>query len=61
MSNTYYADEGFVFRRISDGMVYGSEITLGYTYYLNGEALSSPHKDVIEDFVQVQIDSIKTE
>lgn len=60
MNNTYYADEGFVFRRIFDGMIYGNEITLGYTYFLNGEALPSPHKDMIEDFEQIQITDTTT-
>ena len=55
MNNTYYAKDGFVFRRISDGMIYGNEITLGYTYFLNGEKLTTPHEDTLDDFEQIEI------
>lgn len=47
------ADEGKVFRRISDGALYGKEISLGYSYYINGVKLSEPHLDVPEDFEQI--------
>ena len=50
----YIADEGKVFRRISDGVVFGSEIYLGYTYYIGGEKLSEPKLEVIEDFEEVE-------
>ena len=49
----YIADEGKVFRRISDGVVFGSEIYLGYTYYIGGVKLSEPKLEVIEDFEEV--------
>ena len=48
------ADEGKVFKRISDGFIYGNEIYLGYTYYLNGEKLQEPKLEVIEDFEEVE-------
>lgn len=48
------ADEGKVFQRKSDGFIYGNEIYLGYTYYLNGEKLSEPKLEVIEDFEEVE-------
>ena len=48
------ADEGKVFKRKSDGFIYGEEIYLGYTYYLNGEKLSEPKLEVIEDFEEVE-------
>lgn len=48
------ADEGKVFQRKSDGLIYGKEIYLGYTYYLNGEKLSEPKLEVIEDFEEVE-------
>ena len=47
------ASEGKVFRRISDGQIYGKEISLGYSYYINGVKLSEPHLDVPEDFEQI--------
>lgn len=50
----WIADEGKVFKRISDGLIYGNEIYLGYTYYLNGEKLQEPKLEVIEDFEEVE-------
>lgn len=47
------AEEGKVFRRISDGQLFGSEIYLGYTYYLGGEALAEPLLELPEDFEEV--------
>ena len=47
-------DEGKTFKRISDGFIFGNEIYLGYTYYLNGEKLSEPKLEVIEDFEEVE-------
>ena len=48
------ADEGKVFKRISDGFIFGNEIYLGYTYYINGQKLSEPKLEVIEDFEEVE-------
>ena len=50
----WIADEGKVFKRISDGFIFGNEIYLGYTYYLNGEKLPEPKLEVIEDFEEVE-------
>ena len=47
------AAEGKVFRRITDGQIYGKEISLGYSYYINGVKLTTPHLDVPEDFEQI--------
>lgn len=55
VNNTYYAEEGKEFRRITDGVIYGSEITLGYTCFINGQRLETPHLDTIEDFEQIKI------
>lgn len=41
-NNHLIAEEGKVLRRISDGWVAGSDIYLGYTYYLDGELLVEP-------------------
>lgn len=54
------ASEGKVFRRISDGTLYGKEISLGYSYYINGVKLAEPHLDVPEDFEQID-ESIREE
>lgn len=50
----WIADEGKVFKRISDGIVFGNEIYLGYTYYINGQKLPEPKLEVIEDFEEVE-------
>ena len=36
------AEDGKVFRRISDGWIAGPEIYLGKTYHLGGERLRKP-------------------
>lgn len=48
------AEEGKVFRRISDGFIYGNEIHLGYTHYLNGELLDEPLLELPEHFEEVE-------
>ena len=48
------ADEGKVFQRKSDGFIFGNEIYLGFTYYLNGEKLQEPKLEVIEDFEEIE-------
>ena len=50
----WIADEGKVFKRKSDGFIFGNEIYLGYTYYLNGKKLPEPKLEVIEDFEEVE-------
>lgn len=47
------AEEGKVFRRISDGQLFGSEIYLGYTYYLGGEVLAEPLLELPEHFEEI--------
>ena len=47
------ADEGKVFRRRHTRDIYGDEIYLGYSYYINGEKLSQPHLDVPADFEEI--------
>ena len=47
------ADDGKVFQRIEDKMIYGEEIFLGYTYYINGQKLDTPHEDKPEDFEEI--------
>lgn len=55
----WIADEGKVFKRVSDGFYFGNEIYLGYTYYINGEKLPEPKLEVIEDFEEVEDTLIK--
>ena len=47
------ADEGKIFRRISDGFIFGNEISLGYTYYLSGEKLEEPLLELPEHFEEI--------
>ena len=47
------ASEGKVFRRISDGFIFGNEINLCYTYYLNGEKLEEPLLELPEHFEEI--------
>ena len=49
------ADEGKTFIRIVSGEDYGSEIYLGYSYYIGGVKQDPPHKDIPEDFEEVDI------
>lgn len=51
---TLTAQEGKVFRRLSDGMVFGSQITLGYTYYINGKKLDIPLWELPEHFEEIE-------
>lgn len=43
-----------IFKRISDGLIFGNEIYLGYTYYINSKKLPGPKLEVIEDFEEVE-------
>lgn len=47
------AEEGKVFRRISDSQLFGNEIFLGYTHYLRGEKLPEPLLEQPEHFEEI--------
>ena len=47
------ASEGKVFRRISDGFIFGKEIYLGYTHYLGGNKLEEPLLELPEHFEEI--------
>lgn len=47
------ASEGKVFRRISDGFIFGNKISLGYTYYLSGKKLAEPLLELPEHFEEI--------
>ena len=49
------AVDGRVFRRLSDGMICGEEITLGYAYYDAGVGLAHPHAARPEDYEDVDM------
>lgn len=47
------AQEGKVFRRISDGFIFGNEVSLGYTHYLGGKKLEEPLLELPEHFEEI--------
>ena len=47
------ADEGKLLVRKSDGWVAGEQVTLGYNYYEAGVALSKPHLEVPDDYMEI--------
>ena len=47
------ASEGKVFRRKSDGFIFGKEIHLGYTHYLGGKKLEEPLLELPEHFEEI--------
>ena len=47
------ASEGKVFRRISDGFIFGKEINLGYTHYIGGKKLEEPLLELPEHFEEI--------
>ena len=52
-NNHITAEEGKVFRRISDSQLFGNEIYLGYTYYLSGEKLEEPLLELSEHYEEI--------
>lgn len=51
--NLIKADEGMVFRRKGTEEIFGNEIYLGKSYYINGVLLEEPHDDTPEDFEEI--------
>lgn len=47
------AEEGKVFRRIGTNDIFGDEIVLGKSHYINGIKLQEPHIDIPEDFEEI--------
>lgn len=50
---TIVAEEGKLLVRKSDGWVAGEQVTLGYNYYEAGVALSKPHLEVPDDYMEI--------
>lgn len=48
--NKITADEGKLLLRKADNLLFGKELTLGYTWYINGELINPPHLEVPEDY-----------
>ena len=53
MKKIIIAQEGKIFRRKSDGVIFGKEISLGYTYYINGQKLDKPLLELPEHFEEI--------
>lgn len=47
------ADEGKVFQRISDNIIFGDEIYLGLTFYIDGRLLDEPLEELPEHFREI--------
>lgn len=47
------ADEGKLLVRKSDGWIAGEQVSLGYNYYEAGVALSKPHLEVPDDYMEI--------
>ena len=47
------ASEGKVFKRISDGFIFGKEIHLGSTHYIGGKKLEEPLLELPEHFEEI--------
>lgn len=51
--NHLIADEGKVLKRISDNIIFGKDIILGYTYFINGIKLDEPKLEKPSDFTEI--------
>ena len=48
------AEDGMVFQRIRDDSIFGPEVWLGYTHYINGELLEEPLLELPEHFREIE-------
>ena len=55
------ADEGKVLKRKNTEDIYGEEISLGFSHYIGGVKLETPHKDIPEDFEEIDAPVEETE
>lgn len=47
------SEEGKVLQRIADGQTFGGEMVLGYTYFIGGVKLETPHWETPDDYIEV--------
>lgn len=47
------ANEGKSLRRKNSNDIFGDELWLGYSHYIDGKKLDEPHLDVPEDFEEI--------
>lgn len=59
--NRWYADEGKFFRRISDHLIVGDILVLGIVNYINGVKLYLPKQEVIEDYEEIDDETLEAE
>lgn len=52
-NNIITAEDGKVLKRISDGILFGKSISLGYTYYINNVLLDTPKLEKPEDYEEI--------
>ena len=57
----WYADEGKIFRRISDHNVVGNLLVLGVVNYINGVKLYLPKLEVITDYEEIDETTLEKE
>lgn len=53
------ADDGKVLQRISDGVIFGKELWLGFTHYLGGELLPEPLYELPEHYREIDEPTIE--
>lgn len=58
--NVIKAEPGKCFKRKIDGVVFGDEIYLGTTYYLDGIKLQEPIQETPDNFEEIDIE-VETE
>lgn len=51
--NHLIAEQGFSLRRKGTNDVFGRDIYLGYSHYIDGVLQDPPHLDVAEDFEEI--------
>lgn len=57
--NHIIASDGKVFRRIGTNEIFGEEIYLGYSHYIEGVRQIPPHLDTPGDFEEIDPPSIE--
>ena len=59
--STIRAEDGKVLRRLSDKMLFGEEVNLGLTWYIGGEPLDEPLRELPEHYEEVTLEQIDRE
>ena len=59
--NHIKAEDGLLLRRKSDNYMAGTELSLGYTFYLDGEKLRTPILELPEHYEEVSKETIDSD